>query len=522
MRPSRLGLPARYTSWRKGQWSVIWESARSRKRFLGYVLPTGFGKTLTYVGASRLQGHRFAVLCATRPHQDQLISQLEGMGHLTDIRGAGNYECLLKTKDDIDLPKPRTCDSGHCKAGVSCDLRQAGCLYFDTVRSALAAEIVVTNYAYWMHSYEYGEGLGHFDALVLDEAHEAPGQLSNFLGCTISESDILIFGLGYPSIRDWRTWVRDSALKMEIAASHETAVDQLLQIKRLQQSLAKLMIGDPVDWNIEHVGRSLRFDVIWPDAYAEHVLFRGIDRITLVSATLRRKTLALLGIKKGDYRWIERKSDFPLDRRPVYFIPTAKIDRKTTPEQLGKWRARIEEITSSRFDRKGIIQTVSYERRDTIASTVSNNGFVTHRRRQLTDGIERFKGAAEGAVLVSPSAVQGFDFAGRACEYQIIAKLPFPDQSSRLLRIRSQGDPDYAMYLTAQSIEQMTGRHMRDRRDRGETFIIDDNWRWFFGRYYRYFTLSFRLAAQTRATVPPPPPRAPLTVGAIRASINHQ
>lgn len=505
--PQSCGLPARFSKWRRRQSDALWRIVNSEKRVRCCVMPTGFGKTVVYMSSLLLQGHRGAVLTSNKSQEDQVIREFESVG-LVDVRGAGNYECRLKLDSDADRRTLRMCDHGHCRVGHACEYRQMGCSYFDAYRHALEGQLVVTNYSYWMAQHAYGEGLGPFDTLVLDEAHLAPDELSDFLSVSIAESDILRFGLGYPSHKDWRPWVREALARMGATLRSETVVDNVVPIKRLVTSLERLQTGDAGDWVMEHLATGFKWDVIWPHAYAEASLFLGIKNIVLVSATMRKKTLQLLGLDPKAVEWIEYPSDFPIERRPVYFLPTTKVFRRMEDKHKLKLRNRIDEIISKRRGRKGIVHTVSYALRDDIVQHTRHAKTVrTNKRRELKKMLEEHFVSEEG-VIVSPSVHTGFDFPYRQAEFQIIAKIPFPDQASRVVQIRSQGDPEYGIYLALQTLVQSVGRPMRAKDDRAETFIIDDNWRWLWWKYQHHLPRWFRDAVQTRYSVPVAPPRA--------------
>jgi len=181
--PVDLGAPAKFASWREGQFAAVQKALESDKRFVALSLATGAGKTLIYMIAAMQQGlgRRAVILTSTKSLQDQLARDFGNS--LVDIRGMNNYECAPlnyggefyeRTDNDWD----RACDKGPCKTGFSCSLRESGCPYFDRVRQAAASSIVSTNYAYWLAG---GKSLGHIDLLVLDEAHKAPEELAGFL-----------------------------------------------------------------------------------------------------------------------------------------------------------------------------------------------------------------------------------------------------------------------------------------------------------------------------------------------------
>lgn len=258
--------------------------------------------------------------------------------------------------------------------------------------------------------------------------------------------------------------------------------------------------------------RVVRFDPVWPGEYAEASLFAGVPHVILTSATIRPKTLELLGVSDaGTYDFIEYPSGFDVSRRPFTWVPTVRVRFDMDPGHARLWVAKIDAIIRNRLDRKGIIHTVSYSRRDYILRySEFASRMLSHDAGGLQDCVARFRAAGPGTVLVSPSAGTGFDFPGADCRYQIIGKVPFPDSRSKVLQARQDRDPDYFAYVAAQQLVQMAGRGMRSAQDWCETFIIDDNWAWFFSKFKAFMPRWFTASCRKSVTVPPP-----LTIGQL-------
>jgi len=225
----------------------------------------------------------------------------------------------------------------------------------------------------------------------------------------------------------------------------------------------------------------------------------------LVSATLNPKLLSLLGIT-SDFAFTEYPAVFPASRAPVYSLDTAKVAKGMSYEDKIKVVDQIDRILDSRHDRKGIIHTSSYQWRNFIVDTCRTRArFITHGKGDTAQVIKEFKSLDWPAVLVSPSVTTGYDFPGSQCEFQIIAKLPFPDRSSKILIEREKDDPWYSPYIMVQSLIQSCGRGMRSENDRCETFIIDNNIRWVKRAYKPLFTKQFRVQG-LGTWLPDPPP----------------
>ena len=148
---------------------------------------------------------------------DQVHADFQCIG-LFDMRGSQNYKCVALAEGGQyeDMWTKRwgrpTCDVGPCTAGLRCDLKESGCHYFDDYKLACGAQLVSTNYAYWIAIHRFGQGLGKFDMLVLDECHAADVQLSAALSVEFEPKDYKELGSKPPKadapLQNWRMWGR--------------------------------------------------------------------------------------------------------------------------------------------------------------------------------------------------------------------------------------------------------------------------------------------------------------------------
>lgn len=487
--PRDLGFPESFESFRVAQEEVLEHAITTEKRFVGIGAPPGVGKSGIAYGLARLLGGRTVILTANLGLERQYL-ETHFLG-LVGIRGRANYPCW---------------EGGTCEDGgrLGCGDKE-GCPYLGAYKAQQESSIVVTNYAYWLAVHDKGQGIRAPDMLICDEAGEAPDWLSRSLDFTISERECREAKCKLdPKPGDecdewikWSTRLECAALiaydLVRVRASHtkstaasrdlrhaESFVDRTRKLSRLDDNwVVTREEGDDE-------GRVWKFECVWPGRYRER-LFRNIPRVVLMSATLRPKTLGLLGIARDDCDFREWGRQFPAANGPVIYVPTTRVNHKISDKNEAKWMARIAEILARRGDRRGLIHTVSYARAKRISEAVRKeldgriilNGAADPDTQTAREAFDRFiKGAAD-AVLCSPSFSTGWDFAGRSAEYQIIAKLPLPDPRSKVMQARIANDPTYCDYLAAQDLVQSCGRVVRSETDRGETIIIDDSWQWF-------------------------------------------
>jgi len=544
--PYKLGAPRHFTEYRERQDEVILRVADSKARFVVVVAPTGFGKTLFSFVLAKLEADRAAMLTATRGLQDQLSGEYAEAG-LVDVRGAGNYVCDFEKFEpeaakrlrhfDADgnndellrrepssaeqafrksmgwgprVPKARTCDDAPCHSGSLCSGKGSGCRYFDAVRAAQRSEIFSTNYSYWMASHAYSGGLGKLQLMLADEAHEIPEELSRHLRVELSrrQLDRCNRQSATPSPRDrmstWAEWAFEVLGKLAIPSPDDAARWQALsrEVRDIGRSLHRLReVGRASDWVVERSERGLVFEPIWPAPYAEDALWLRTPKIVLTSATVRERTLELVGVPKGKFEFIELPSVFDPDRRPVYIIPGPRLSARSSGKDLRDAVRVTDAILGARADRKSIVHTVSYERAKMLAAmSRCGSRMIVYDTRSKAKAVAEYKAArpSSGAVLVGPALEAGYDFPGDECRCQIIFKLGFPDSRGAVMAARQKSSRWYGLYLTMMDLVQAVGRACRAKADWCENFITDGQAAWFVAGNKSFAPRAFQEAIRWR------------------------
>ena len=523
--PAACGAPASFLEWRQGQPEAICHVVDSPQRISALVLPTGSGKSLVAATLATLTGWRTAILTSTKGLQDQIGAAFAETG-LNDLRGQTAYRCRALDPGAVffEYRAPHIayagCDQGPCRAGLRCPWRDIGCFYFDAVAKAQRTRLLVTNYQAWMSQYQYGEGLGAFDCLVLDEAHAAPEEVATFLAATLTPRALALCGLVPPANPDIWLWIAWAGLHLKplkrqvdklgeiVKDGHASAglIDEYQKKRATYQLLERLSIAAPDEWIVTSHGDH-EFHPVNVAIYTEAALLRGIKKVVLTSATLTPKTVDALGLPPDDIAWLVAPSTFPVERRPVVHIATCRIDHKLDDDGIRLWLMRLDQILGAREDRKGIVHTGSYARAKLIHDhSQHRHRLMLHDRGTTRTQVEAFRRAGPGAVMVSPSLTTGFDFAGQACEYQVILKVPWPDSREPIVAARTLRDKTYPAYVAMQDLVQAVGRGMRSEEDRCETFILDDHVQWFVRSHASFAPQWFLDAYRHSQTIPPPPP----------------
>lgn len=532
-----LGVPG-FPTWYPGQSEACTKMLdwfHSPARFLGASLPTGAGKTALALLTARLSGARTCILTATKGLQTQYLRDASPIGGV-EVKGQNNFKCTL-------VPTLNA-DEGPCHDGIPCAYsRSGGCPYREQLKKALEAQIVITNYAYYLAQTRYSSGLGEFGLAVLDEAHQSFSALENHLTVYLDRMSTESIGLSFPSLPTsdifttktrrttkktpiineeasetenvtdtitppdlWAQWQSWSSCGVPVAQERATELEA--EVRELRESnspvpgalsrsyrtakstLAKLqsLSSGTGDWVIQRTHHGMVFTPRWV-ADKGSALFQSVPKIMLMSAILSHKTADSIGVPAGDDRaWLEVGSYFPPQNTPIWHVPTARINYHSDDYATTIWQSRIDQIIQRRLDRKGIIFTVSYDRaRLLLSRSRFKDIMLTHSTGDVTLVVDRFKKAAPPMVLVSPTVTTGWDFPGDGKpQYIIVGKVPYPDTKDLVLQARHEDDKDWSSYLAMETLIQECGRMTRGVDDKTEVLLVDDNFKWFIYQYRNF------------------------------------
>lgn len=534
--PCEWGLSGKFDQWRPGQAGLVQDILDCPTVYQGRNSPAGSGKSPSYVLAAKLSGARTVILTATKALQSQLIGDFADTG-MVDVRGKSNYNCVVRPG--------LTCEeaSAVCKAGSwgQCPHRQA-------VEAACKAPLVVTNYATWLNRNRMSRGAcaftrppteneydnvetRPFDMLVLDEAHTAIDELSDLVAVDLTNEDMTRYiRSAIPDhtlpMEEWKKYANEflpvaklRVTDMEAALNKGVHMDnqalkEFNHLARVVVKLDTLAKCKPDMWTVEPYSHGFRFDPVWPGAYSRY-LFQDIPKIVFMSATIRPKTLTLLGLKDDQFTFGEYPSPFNPNDAPIYHVPTVRVWHGCSAAELSLMYTRTDEIIGSRLDRKGLVHSVSYKR---ALEILHNSRWAKHMMTNsrgygappTADVVAKFMEADPPTYFVTPSVTTGYDFHGSYCETNIIPKLSVPDQRSTIMKERLRRDPEYGDYLTIQDLVQACGRGNRFIGDRCQTLITDDSIRRYLYKRRHLFPKYFFDFFRTSSVVPKPLPLMPV------------
>ena len=533
--PKEMGLP--YDAWLQDQQEMVEWAVMSKKRFVILDAGLGRGKSVVAVAAALvLQGKRVAILTTTKNLQDQYEREFSGLG-LVLIKGRNEFVCNL-------IPA-FTANVAPCSDGFKCPLKAEGsCDYFRQKATATTSRIYITNMAYFLTVYNYADGLGQVDVVIVDEADLSESWLLWMAGIRVSFSTFkrALPDAPIPRSNDitiWKEWAKEWApvagqnyreleARMKEASDdgRNADVPQELRTRFRQATIVLnvitqvLKIKDASRWVVEGVEKAqeeddsrgaLELKPIWVSEFGEPLLWRfAKEKVVLMSGTIpnAERFAKLVGIPEGEWDYREYGCVFPIENRPFYYIPTIKVHYKMTSSDLDALVARIDHIIEERTDRKGIIHTGSYWLAREIYGRSMWGGqdgiMVQHRPGGVEGALQEYLKADVPKVLVSPALGRGISLAGAACSYVITARVPWPSMDTEQMKARMKEDKDYAAFVAAISVEQGAFRAIRGPKDVAENFMLDEVWRWFRVAYKDFFSEGFREAWVSKSILPKP------------------
>jgi len=510
------GIPKKFREWRPKQKSAVeWlcREIESNHQFIALDAPTGLGKSLLAVATARLLGLKTIYVVSTKQLQQQLQADFVEAGAVV-IWGRDNYPCIRFSKgsgitaascthrDDMPCPKYRDCPYKLAK------------------RQALAADVAIVNYAFFLAEANFVGGFSGWPLVVLDEADLAETELLNFVSLELTRKQLQTCNLEPPQYKtkvdSWLNWAGPALKKVhsqvqllddEIMPYVENDVDppldlawELVKYQRLEGKLRRFTSWVDETWVGEFGEDDWRFRPTFVRKQGG-LLYKHSNKVLAMSATI---------LSANDWGWnlgIEDKiafyevpSTFPKESRPLVYLPIADFSRKKIDDDaLNMMTRAIDALLDKHCLEKGLIHTISYKLKDHILS------HSRHKKRlrahanasERSKALERFIASNEPLVLVSPSFQRGVDLWGDRARFQVIIKLPFPDlgdkQTSKRYFSGQSGKRWYALEA-ARNLIQMAGRIVRSANDYGVTYVLDERFRRFYQQMEADFPTWFKEA----------------------------
>ena len=502
------------------------------KRFVIIEAGTGVGKSAIGYTVSRMmaqmnvlnkddvnQGSWFVT--TQKLLQDQYIRDYDTHG-MKSIKSSSNYQCSFKKSNTCsDSQKELKVETKGSKFWNSCVMN---CKYKKEKEDFIRSHSSVTNFPYLLTEANYSGKISKRQVLVIDEAHNAETELSRFIEVTISDrfvKSVLKQKMPDPTTQHQAfLWVRDtyqpklashlkhtnkmlekysglkSKLKDFVALSRQ--IDMMKSHKEKIETFVNVYSKENWVYDFEkgygRTSNKITFKPIDVAAFSESMLFRLGEKVLLMSATILDKDAfcKTLGIDRSEASFISLPSPFPVKHRPIFFCPIGKMTQKEIDRSLPKLASAIESIMDQHKDEKGIIHAHSYKIANYLKMTISSKRILVHDSTNRDEVLKKHLNSSEPTILLSPSMTEGVDLQEESSRFQIVCKVPYPYLGDKLVKKRMNKWDWWYSLQTAKTIVQSVGRSVRSSEDFAVTYILDENWNYFYKKNSSIFPEDFR------------------------------
>jgi Rad3-related DNA helicase len=274
--------------------------------------------------------------------------------------------------------------------------------------------------------------------------------------------------------------------------SEELAADAIRDTERLTITINNIL-SNPRNWIIAEIKKE-GYEVIKVELkpldispYCKRV-FEKCSKVLIMSATILNpkafcRSVGLIYDK--EVKFIQVKSDFPIENRPIYPMNIAYLNFNNLqlPEIKSSITKTVDNIMTIHKKDKGIIHTTSYEQLNFIKEKISQENtrrlLVTDPEIQRDEIIQEHINSIKPTVLISPSLHTGLDLKGELSRFQIITKVPYPNKNDRWINAKRNLDEDWYYWQTALKLVQASGRSIRSKEDWAKTYILDSAFGYF-------------------------------------------
>lgn len=486
---------------------------------------TGIGKSAIAVTLANYFSSAYLVTI-TKQLQDQYHNDFK----FQVLKGRNNFDCI-----EGMVFKDTTCDNGLCQTeDLLCDhgISRKGelicfndmwgqpwyfnsedpCHYWLQKGKSVQSPITLMNYSSFFPEMNYMEHFGERVLAVFDEVHNMENQVMDQLSLELSNKNLKkdfdeylerlieideLHSIPYISKEDF---TEDVDFWKEHIVKFNDAYKSILKIpdvplkkrKSVHRVINRLSLVEseledhPTEWVIEanRKVRTVTFKPVEVSRFVQRYLLSHTDYCLLMSATILSKDhfCKWHGINPEDALYIQVKSPFKIENRPIYLKTAGRMSNKFIEETKPRSIPAIKRILEKHQSEKGLIHTHSHKLATYISQQLQDPRIIIYspdgksgrgpKREQV---IREFVKSEEPLVLVAPSVDEGVDFPNDLCRFQVIYKIPFPYLGDKQIMTRMKRDGYWYAYKTVASLVQAYGRGMRNEADYCNTYILDQD-----------------------------------------------
>lgn len=515
---------------------------RKGKRFVLAELGTGVGKSAIGVAVSNYINAHLPIAPGFTPGayilttqkilQEQYLRDFgPGKGSLLSIKSSANYQCNFYPQQTCAESK-RMLNSKLAKKHANAEFKKccgANCPYTVDKNAFIQSPLSITNYSYFMAETMYAGRLEPRQVIVHDECHNLESELSKFIEVTFSEKfakDTLKCKCpaSLKTQQDVFEWVRkvykpalakhienvEEAIEAAIETNNPSFGDFSKQYELLDKHICKVnrFLGSYSDdnWIMNTLRpqddkkgvRRFEFKPIDVSQYSHDIMFKFGERHLLMSATIIDKEMfcKTLGIKEEEVAFISIDSPFPVENRPIFYLPVGKMSAGDIDKTLPKMVEVLREILNEHKNDKGVLHAINYKVVNYLRDHLRDPRLLIQNDENRDAILRKHVESLEPTVLVSPSMTEGVDLKDDLSRFQVFLKMPFPFLGDEVTKKRMKLNDGWYPFVTARSIIQGVGRSIRNETDSAQTYILDECWDAFYRQNRKLFTPSFQASIQ--------------------------
>ena len=511
------------------------------KKFVILEMGPGCGKSATGITVARYLQMLFEqrdpvvplggtyVLTTQKVLQEQYMRDFGGQkGQLKLIKSAGSYTCQFFE----DRPEGISCgeiqrllkSTARCAILYkACEARKgqtSACKFVNAREEFLNSPEGITNYAYFLTAGAYSKMLHPRGLMVLDEAHNVDLAVSNHVKISFSNFFYKnVLGIKTPPVnagqdRVYR-WlinevrprlkevIKKEAKKVGKTDDSNEAIMTARKLEKLKRSYSRIehfvQVYDRDSWVLDtsktdrRGERVYEFKPIDVGEFCQSMLYSYADRVLILSATILDRDVYCesVGINKNDAAFLRIPSPFPLENRPVHYVPVGSMSKSCIEQTLPDMAHIIQMLLQQHPDEKGIIHCVNYRIARHLVNALGRKRLLTHTSDDREEVIRFHTTSPHPTVLVSPSMMEGVDLADDMSRFQILCKVPFPYLGDAAVKKRMERSRSWYNYQTVKSVVQALGRSIRSVDDHAVSYILDADWERFYDRSRHMFPAEF-------------------------------
>lgn len=484
------------------------EALKSNSRYYLVDAPTGTGKSFSALMCAKefikSRGGRAKVDILT--NSKMLQSQyLRDFPFLSELKGKSNYPCSTygcSCQEGAELAKA---NNTLCE---SCPHKMAFDNYITSEASMMNFHIYASFAMFVPHILKQREA----SMLIIDEAHTFEEVFSDFIAVVISKRSLELTGLAsnpvvveglqsVESIEDfekfWESTMKKRAFEhlrdlhtqiaeaknpkqqvkiMRLADSTERFIQRISSFVQDEDRDSWLFIKEQDSEDKEGIIPHIRMEPVWAKEYLYNMLWKNYDSVVFMSGTILDPEIFchLNGITDS-VTYCAVDSPFPVDNRPIHYMPIGKMSYKYKDETIKKMIPAIKKILNKNSNVKGIIHTGSYANARAIRQGIRDSRLIFHDSGDAGFALKRHENSEEPTVLVSPSMSHGVDLKDDLSRLQITMKIPFPSLADKKIKRRLRGSQRWYSWKTWTDVVQGYGRSVRNKDDWAVTYILDSS-----------------------------------------------